>query len=102
MSILITIIIMFSTIPLVKSAGFILLQRTPPSVSVELLRKDILTIPGIIDVHELHVWQLSDSKIVASVHIVVPRPAVGSVDTLMMEERYMILAAAIKAKLHVP
>ena len=45
-SLFITGIIIFATVPLVRSACYILLQRTPPSVSVEALRQDILRIPG--------------------------------------------------------
>lgn len=45
-SLFITAIIIFATIPLVRSACYILLQRTPPSVSVEALRQDIMCIPG--------------------------------------------------------
>lgn len=46
MSLFITGIIIFATVPLVRSASYILLQRTPSSVSVEGLRQDILSIPG--------------------------------------------------------
>lgn len=45
-SLFITAIIISATVPLVRSACYILLQRTPPSVSVEALRQDILRIPG--------------------------------------------------------
>ncbi|KAJ3345343.1 hypothetical protein HDU91_007388, partial [Kappamyces sp. JEL0680] len=96
-SLFITCIIVSSTIPLVRSACYILLQRTPSSVSVESLRRDILQIPGVLGVHELHVWQLSEAQTVASVHVVVPRPESSD---LLMEERYMQLASAIKIKLH--
>jgi len=70
-SLIITIIIFSSALPLVKSASFILLQGVPTSVSLEAVRNAILRIPGVISVHELHIWQLSESKIVASVHVLV-------------------------------
>lgn len=99
MSLLITLIIIKATIPLVKSACFILLQGTPSSVSVELLRKDILKLKGVADVHELHVWQLSNTQTIASVHVVVPQPSdAGS--TPLSEGWYMDLAARIKKLLH--
>ena len=98
-SALITMIIVKATIPLVKSASFILLQGTPPSVSVDILRKDILKLKGVADVHELHVWQLSNTQTIASVHVVVPRP-VGTSTTPYDEDWYMDLAARIKNLLH--
>ena len=98
-SFIITMIIVKSTIPLVKSATFILLQGTPSSVSVELLRKDILRLKGVQDVHELHVWQLSNTQTIASVHVVVPQPS-GTGAMPQMEDWYMDLAARIKKLLH--
>ena len=43
----------------------------PASISLDAVRESIEAIPGIISVHELHIWQLSESKIVASVHVLV-------------------------------
>ena len=68
-SLIITCIIFSSALPLVKSASFILLQGVPESVNLEDVREDISTVDGVISIHELHVWQLSESKHVASVHI---------------------------------
>ena len=68
-SLIITCIIFSSALPLVKSASFILLQGVPESVNLEDVRVDISAVDGVISIHELHVWQLSESKHVASVHI---------------------------------
>ncbi|GAA5946366.1 hypothetical protein JCM3765_000216 [Sporobolomyces pararoseus] len=73
-SLIITVIIFSSALPLVKSASFILLQGVPSSVPLERLRSSIASVPGVINVHDLHVWSLSESKIVASVHIMVKGP----------------------------
>ncbi|KAG8966366.1 hypothetical protein FRC05_002688 [Tulasnella sp. 425] len=76
-SLIITCIIFSSALPLVKSASFILLQGVPSSVSLVDVRSAILSIPGVISVHELHIWQLSESKIVASVHVLVRKSLKG-------------------------
>jgi hypothetical protein len=57
----------------VRSTSFILLQGVPPEVSLEDVRARILAVEGVFSVHELHIWQLSETKIIASVHINVPR-----------------------------
>jgi zinc transporter 1 len=36
---------------------------------LEDVRVDILAVEGVLSVHELHIWQLSETKIIASVHI---------------------------------
>lgn len=58
----------------VKSTAFILLQGVPTSVDLEDVRAAILRIPGVMSVHELHIWQLSESKLIASVHVLVKAP----------------------------
>ncbi|GAA94015.1 hypothetical protein E5Q_00662 [Mixia osmundae IAM 14324] len=71
-SLLITCIIFASALPLVKSASFILLQGTPSTVPVDRVRDAIMEVQGVVSVHELHIWSLSESVLVASVHVLVP------------------------------
>ena len=68
-SIMITTLIVVFTVPLIRSASLILMQAAPPHLPMDDVRHDILQLPGIISFHELHVWQLSDTKLVASVHV---------------------------------
>lgn len=91
MSLLITVIIIISTIPLCRSAIFILLQATPQTISLPALKKDLMKIKGIANIHELHVWQLSDTQIIGSVHVVLAKT----------NESYMEIADLIKIKMHV-
>ncbi|KAF5985295.1 zinc cadmium resistance [Fusarium coicis] len=67
----ISLMILLSAIPLVKKSGAILLQTAPEGVNPEDVKRDIEMIPGIISVHELHIWRLDQRKFVASAHIVV-------------------------------
>ena len=61
----------------------------PSTISLENIREDIQQVDGVLSVHELHVWQLSEDKIVASVHVWVSR-----------RREYMILAHDIRKILH--
>lgn len=72
-SLIIIGIIMFGTFPLVRHAIRMLLQRTPDSINVDLLRKDILSLDGVLSVHDLHVWQLSEKSTIASMHVLLDR-----------------------------
>ena len=42
-------------------------------MSLEEVKSSILSVDGVISLHELHVWQLSENKIVASVHVLASR-----------------------------
>ncbi|KAJ3296445.1 hypothetical protein HDU79_006676 [Rhizoclosmatium sp. JEL0117] len=93
-SLLISGLIISSAIPLVRSASFILLQGVPANVSMDKLRQEISSLAGVLDVHEFHVWGLSDSKNVASVHVRVQDPSSNP------PQSYMEIAVAIKRLLH--
>ncbi|KAI8059440.1 cation efflux family-domain-containing protein [Gongronella butleri] len=70
-SLVIAFIIFLSAVPLVRQTSKIMLQGVPASINLEELRDSLLQIPGINSVHELHIWQLSDTKIVASLHVLI-------------------------------
>lgn len=94
-SLFITIIILKSTLPLTSATAKILLQATPDHIEVNDIKKDIQDIPGVISCHHVHIWQLSDTQIVASMHIQVEFPISEAAG-----EKYMELAKAVRRCLH--
>lgn len=94
-SLLITGIILTTAIPLCKAASRILLQAVPVGMSIDHIQEDINSIPGIVDSHHLHVWQLSDTKLVASLHI-----RISSEIKDEGSESYMRLAKEVRRCLH--
>jgi cobalt-zinc-cadmium efflux system protein len=47
----------------------ILTQASPSSVDIGALEADLRALPGVVDVHDLHVWTLTTGMDVATVHI---------------------------------
>lgn len=94
-SLVITVIILGSAIPLCKAASRILLQAVPAGISIDEIQEDIEDLPGILSCHHLHVWQLSDTKLVASLHVQVLFDFQNEGSA-----RYMQLAQAIRQCLH--
>lgn len=92
-----------------RQTSFILIQGVPNSVpigdvndtllqvkSIYLIQTLTLTVSffffkleGVISVHELHVWQLNDTKLIASLHVL-----------LKSRQGYMVLASEIRKILH--
>ncbi|KAK4974018.1 hypothetical protein LTR66_011125 [Elasticomyces elasticus] len=66
----IALIILVSAAPLVMRSGSILLQSVPLGVNLNDVQHDLESIPGVASVHELHAWRLSQTKAIASAHIV--------------------------------
>ena len=49
----------------------ILVQAAPPGLDLAAVEGDLAGLPGVVDVHDLHVWTLTSEMEVASVHLVV-------------------------------
>jgi cobalt-zinc-cadmium efflux system protein len=47
----------------------ILLQAAPPGVDLHQLEQELRALPGVIDVHDLHVWTLTSEMDAASAHL---------------------------------
>lgn len=94
-SLVITIIILYSALPLCRAAGRILLQAVPVGMSIDEITTDIESLPRVIEAHHLHVWQLSDTKLVASLHVKVDCEVEGAGSA-----SYMHLAREIRGCLH--
>ena len=82
-SILIALIIIFSTVPLFKKTAIIVLHIVPPSIKIDTLQDEIMQLDHVHDIHEFHVWQLSDMKTIASVHIIINDPIIRENDNHM-------------------
>ncbi|KAI1326951.1 cation efflux protein [Xylariaceae sp. FL0255] len=94
-SLFITLIILRSAIPLTKATSKVLLQATPDHIDLQHIKDDIQTLPGVISCHHVHIWQLSDTKVVASLHIQIAFPITDEGG-----EKYMKLAKQARKCLH--
>lgn len=55
---------------LVRSAGHILLQGAPDDVPTGAVRDAMLAVDGVADVHDLHVWSITQGVPTVSAHVV--------------------------------
>ncbi|XP_027790632.1 proton-coupled zinc antiporter SLC30A1 [Marmota flaviventris] len=82
-------ILLYTTYPLLKESALILLQTVPKQIDIRHLLKELQDVEGVEEVHELHVWQLAGSRIIATAHIKCEDPA-----------SYMQVAKTIKSVFH--
>lgn len=82
-------ILLYTTYPLLKESALILLQTVPKQIDVSLLSARLRQLDGVLAVHELHIWQLAGSRIIATAHIKCRDPA-----------SYMSVAKRLKAFFH--
>ena len=53
-----------------RQAVLILLQSAPERVDLQQLHGELAALPGVVDVHDLHVWTLTSDMDAASAHLV--------------------------------
>jgi cobalt-zinc-cadmium efflux system protein len=73
-SIVMTLLIMRGAWRLVRESVDILLESTPAHISSGAVRMQLVAIPGIESVHDLHVWTVTSGVIAMSAHAIVREP----------------------------
>jgi zinc transporter 1 len=68
-SLFIVAIMLWTTIPLLIRCSKVLIQRVPNEIEIGTIKNQLLAVPGVLGVHELHVWPLVEEMIICSVHI---------------------------------
>jgi cobalt-zinc-cadmium efflux system protein len=68
-SVLIGLIILKGAFEVVREGINIILEGVPARINYESLASDILAVPGVQRIHDLHVWMLSSANIILSVHV---------------------------------
>jgi cobalt-zinc-cadmium efflux system protein len=65
----VALMILPRTFALGRSAVRILVQAAPEHLDVAVVRDRLAAVPGVCDVHDLHVWTLTSGMDVASAHL---------------------------------
>jgi cobalt-zinc-cadmium efflux system protein len=68
-AVLVALMILPRTFALGRSAVRILVQAAPEHLDVAVVRTRLAAVPGVCDVHDLHVWTLTSGMDVASAHL---------------------------------
>ncbi len=87
---------------LARRALRILFQHAPQGVDVGAINAELAALPGVADVHDLHVWTLTSGMEVASAHLTLAPPAQQS-DVLteaqnLLSSRYAIEHATLQVE----
>ena len=70
-SIVIGLLILSSGLGIIRETVNILLESTPHGLDVDALVQDVLRVPGVRGVHDLHVWSLSQAMPALSAHVLI-------------------------------
>jgi len=80
----------------------VLVQAAPAGLDLDSIRRDLSAIPGVVDVHDLHVWTLTSDMEVATVHLMTrdqtdPHPVLDQGRSIL-RDRYHIAHATLQVE----
>lgn len=78
-SLAIGLMIVPRTVKLLRETVNVLLEAAPKNVDMAEVRRHILELPGVEDVHDLHAWTITSGMPVLSAHVVVSQDTLDAV-----------------------
>lgn len=89
LTVLISIYILKESFDIVKVAINVLMMGAPESVCIEEIQKELESLPGVNNIHHVHVWRLNEQNIHFEAHIEVEDMMVSETDRLsdIIEEK---------------
>ncbi len=70
-SVLIALFILWSSRGVLVETLNILLENTPSDIDARAVQKAMCAVPGVLDIHDLHLWSVSSTIRAASAHVLV-------------------------------
>jgi cobalt-zinc-cadmium efflux system protein len=98
----IAVILGFESLPLFRDGMDVLTERTPRRLSVEAVRTAARAVPGVADIHDIHIWSVCSSLVCMTAYVEVDeiplRQAMEVTRSLRnrMEEDFGILHATFE------
>jgi cobalt-zinc-cadmium efflux system protein len=92
LSILIALYILYNVFKSIRTTFRILLQATPETVDEQEVRKKLLAIPGVRDIHDLHFWTMDGTFNIMTLHVVVDKArSLGDHESIKLEVKHRLL-----------
>ena len=92
-SILIAILILWSSWGILKESVNVLLEAIPAGMNMESVEETICAVEGVLAVHDLHVWTIGSGIIACSCHVTVEEQSVRDGENVLR-----IVAEALKRR----
>jgi cobalt-zinc-cadmium efflux system protein len=71
-SLVVSAVIVYGTWDLVRQSMRLALDAVPEGIEVGTVRRHLLSLPGVIAIHDLHIWGMSTTETALTCHLVMP------------------------------
>jgi len=102
----VALLILLSSFRLVLEPLEVLLEVAPAGLDVDGLGEELCQVPGVVSVHELHVWTVTSGFVALSAHVVAlpdsDRDAVRMAVEFLLRDRYEIQHSTLQMEEEAP
>jgi cobalt-zinc-cadmium efflux system protein len=89
-SLIVSAVIVVSTWSLLRDSVRLALDAVPDSVNIDKVRTCLCELPGVVEVHDLHVWGMSTTETALTVHLVMPEGHPGDAFMAAVSKRLQV------------
>jgi cobalt-zinc-cadmium efflux system protein len=90
LSIAISAMVLWSSTGIVRESLNILLEGAPSSMELQTIDADLRAVPGVLDVHDLHIWSIGSDTHALSSHITIADIPPSASNVILDELRHML------------
>ncbi len=103
-SLIISILVVIGTWGLLRDSLKLALHAVPAGIDSDKIRAYLMSVEGVSEVHDLHIWAMSTTETALTVHLVMPAgypsDAFRSVVVDTLHERFMIGHSTIQIEIN--
>ena len=103
LTLLVSAVILWSSWGLLRQSLGLALQAVPEGIEQPAVRECLASLPGVADVHDVHVWAMSTSENAMTAHLVIPGRHPGDeflrTAAALLEERFGIHHATLQIEI---
>lgn len=85
LGIAIGVMVLWSGIGILQESGHVLLEGLPRGMKLENVAASILRVPGVQEVHDIHIWTLGTDLVALSCHVRIPDMHMEESQTILKE-----------------
>lgn len=94
LSLFICVLMLGSTLRLLREVLQALMEGVPGHLSSEQIGRELAAVPGVLSVHDLHIWTLSSRRVALSAHLLVESldqwPEILAAARRLLEHRHIV------------
>ncbi|BAL80441.1 cation diffusion facilitator family transporter [Caldisericum exile] len=86
LTVLIAIYMGYEAFEIVKESTLILLETTPSTIDLKEVEKSVCDVPGVVNIHHVHIWRLDDETTLLEAHVnVLPNTSVEETKNIRLK-----------------